>query len=107
LRKAYAIQSADANVFYRATACIFWEDFVTNDWDDGVLKGLNGKLVDGTPLADKSTWTWVTGDQHLSNFGARRNRHGKVVFSVNDFDEGKRDIQERLQAVGSILVLLS
>jgi uncharacterized protein (DUF2252 family) len=34
-----------------------------------------------------STWTWVTGDQHLSNFGAWRNRHGDVVFGVNDFDE--------------------
>jgi uncharacterized protein (DUF2252 family) len=87
LRVAYAIQAQDANTFYRATARIFWEDFVTNDWDDGVLKGLNGKLVDGTPLDDKSTWTWVTGDQHLSNFGASRNRHGKVVFRVNDFDE--------------------
>ena len=31
--------------------------------------------------------TWVTGDQHLSNFGAWRNRHGDLVFSVNDFDE--------------------
>lgn len=29
----------------------------------------------------------VTGDQHLSNFGAWRNRHKDVVFGVNDFDE--------------------
>jgi len=34
-----------------------------------------------------STWTWITGDQHLSNFGAWRNRAGEVVFSDNDFDE--------------------
>ena len=27
------------------------------------------------------------GDQHLSNFGAWRNRHGDIVFGVNDFDE--------------------
>ena len=29
----------------------------------------------------------MTGDQHLSNFGAWRNRHEDVVFGVNDFDE--------------------
>jgi len=43
---------------------------------------------DGTPMSPFSTWTWVTGDQHLSNFGAWRNRDREVVFSVNDFDEG-------------------
>jgi Uncharacterized protein conserved in bacteria (DUF2252) len=40
-----------------------------------------------TALTPKSTWTWVTGDQHLSNFGAWRSRHGDIVFGVNDFDE--------------------
>jgi uncharacterized protein (DUF2252 family) len=30
---------------------------------------------------------WVTGDQHLSNFGAWRNRHRQIVYGVNDFDE--------------------
>jgi len=45
------------------------------------------KYEDGSPLSLKSTWTWVTGDQHLSNFGAWRNRGGGVVFSDNDFDE--------------------
>ena len=29
----------------------------------------------------------MAGDQHLSNFGAWRNRHRDVVFGVNDFDE--------------------
>jgi uncharacterized protein (DUF2252 family) len=42
---------------------------------------------DGTPMSPMSTWTWVTGDQHLSNFGAWYNRGQEVVFSVNDFDE--------------------
>ena len=48
--------------------------------------GIKAKQMDGTDLQPRSTWTWVTGDQHLSNFGAWRNRGGEVVFSVNDFD---------------------
>ena len=90
LREEYAVQSVDSNVFYRATANIFWVDFVENGWGDLVQFeniGINPVHADGTPLQPKSTWTWITGDQHLSNFGAWRNRHRDVVFSVNDFDE--------------------
>ena len=89
LKTQYAIQSADSNVFYRATANIFWIDFVKNGWHDRIrfkTIGIQAKQFDGTPLQPRSTWTWVTGDQHLSNFGAWRNRGGEVVFSVNDFD---------------------
>ena len=88
LRETYNIQSVNFNIFYRATAHIFWKDF-TNEWGhlprlilDQEIQG-HGDI----PLSPKSTWTWVTGDQHLSNFGAWRNRNGDVVFSVNDFDE--------------------
>ena len=72
LRDTYAKQSVDMNVFYRATAQIFWDDFAKNKWDDGVLSTLHANLHDaeGHPLDDKSTWTWTPGDQHLSNFGA-------------------------------------
>jgi len=96
VRASYAKQSVDANTFYRATASIFWEDFVLHNWDDQIYKRIAATTttllsspdgIDDTPIQDKSTWTWVTGDQHLSNFGAWRNRHGNVVFSVNDFDE--------------------
>jgi uncharacterized protein (DUF2252 family) len=101
LRTRYQTQSVDANVFYRATASLFWKDFVNGHWDDGLLMlssvrredGIHvhvhaeAHLKGGVPLDHKSTWTWVTGDQHLSNFGAWRNRHGDVVFGVNDFDE--------------------
>ena len=89
LKTQYAIQSADSNVFYRATANIFWIDFVKNGWHDRIkfdTIGIKARQFDGTPLQPRSTWTWVTGDQHLSNFGAWRNRGGEVVFSVNDFD---------------------
>lgn len=86
----YNSQSNDENTFYRATAKIFWKDFVEHGWGNFDLEQLGGAvdaLADGSPLERKSTWTWITGDQHLSNFGAWRNRHGDVVFDVNDFDE--------------------
>jgi uncharacterized protein (DUF2252 family) len=95
LREKYTTQSVDANVFFRATALLFWKDFTGRwgseqgksiDLDDLVLLK-DAKYDDGTPMSLKSTWTWITGDQHLSNFGAWRNRGGDVVFSVNDFDE--------------------
>lgn len=86
----YAVQAADPNVFYRATAEIFWRDFKINSWGkriDFETIGVEAVNTDGTPLQPYSTWTWITGDQHLSNFGAWSNRHHDVVFSVNDFDE--------------------
>ena len=94
LKTQYAIQSADSNVFYRATANIFWIDFVKNGWHDRIkfsTLGIKARQFDGTPLQPRSTWTFVTGDQHLSNFGAWRNRGGEVVFSVNDFDVRKEE----------------
>lgn len=91
--ETYAKQSVNVNVFYRATASIFWTDFVDRNWDDAVYELLelyednDDDEYDFDKLIDKSTWTWVTGDQHLSNFGGWRNRHDNVVFGVNDFDE--------------------
>lgn len=119
LRLEYLAQAVNPNVFYRATATIFWSDFAHRDvnftghfllyfdpdQDDKVetaefyetkgvlvINGSNPELdniqkLDGVPMAAKSVWTWVTGDQHLSNFGAWRNRHSDIVFGVNDFDE--------------------
>ncbi|KAL7522792.1 hypothetical protein ACHAWX_007496 [Stephanocyclus meneghinianus] len=96
LRDKYIAQSVDPNVFFRATALLFWKDFGARHWGEEQGKSIDlGALVllgeakyeDGTPLSPMSTWTWITGDQHLSNFGAWRNRGGNVVFSVNDFDE--------------------
>lgn len=88
LGDTYRAQSVDYNVFYRATAHIFWKDF-SNEWGNlpRLLLDQQIELKGDIPLSPKSTWTWVTGDQHLSNFGAWRNRHGDVVFGVNDFDE--------------------
>ena len=89
LQDHYGIIAADTNAFYRGTAHIFWQDFVNGGWGNYRLKdlGILTTLSDGSPIERTSTWTWITGDQHLSNFGAWRNRHREVVFSVNDFDE--------------------
>ena len=96
LSDKYKAQSGDPNLFYRSTALIFWQDFAAGMWgkdqnksivlDDLVLLS-DATYEDGTPMSPYSTWTWVTGDQHLSNFGAWRNRAKEVVYSVNDFDE--------------------
>lgn len=32
--------------------------------------------------------TWIQGDLHMENFGAFQNEKGKIVYDVNDFDEG-------------------
>ena len=96
LREKYAAQSVNPNVFYRATALLFWKDFGAGHWGADQNKSISlpdlvllhdAKYEDGTPMSPMSTWTWITGDQHLSNFGAWRNRGKEVVFSVNDFDE--------------------
>jgi uncharacterized protein (DUF2252 family) len=89
LAEQYAAQSTDANTFYRATAHLFWQDFVREGWGlyDLRVLGIDTALKDGSPVERTSTWTWVTGDQHLSNFGAWHNRRKEVVFGVNDFDE--------------------
>ena len=89
LLKKYSTVSEDYNSFYRGTAHMFWEDFVRGGWGNFDLAslGIESTLADGSQLQRTSTWTWITGDQHLSNFGAWKNRHGDVVFGVNDFDE--------------------
>ena len=83
LKRKYAAQSADANVFYRATALLMWQDFARGLWGreqgksvdfDDLVSLENAIYEDGSAMSPKSTWTWITGDQHLSNFGAWRNR---------------------------------
>ncbi|GKY99163.1 hypothetical protein MPSEU_000871800 [Mayamaea pseudoterrestris] len=88
LVEEYNIQSQDYSVFYRATAQLFWLDFAGGKWSNFTLSsiGIQPKM-DGIPFSEKSLYTWITGDQHLSNFGAWKNRGGEVVFGVNDFDE--------------------
>ena len=94
---AFKAQAEDPNTFYRATARLFWRDFGSNSYENQTTHWTESDFqtywiqdlkVSGSNVSLKSLWTWTTGDQHLSNFGAWRNRHGDVVFGVNDFDEG-------------------
>jgi hypothetical protein len=88
LSQEYAVQSQDYNVFFRATAELFWLDFAGGKWANFSIADLGiDPNMDGVPFSETSLFTWITGDQHLSNFGAWRNRGGDIVFSVNDFDE--------------------
>lgn len=59
--------------FYRGSAYLFYLD-VTREW-----------FPYHTPF-DRPTW--IQGDLHFENFGAFRNEEGRIVYDVNDFDEG-------------------
>ena len=85
-RKQYSVQSQDPNMFYRGTAYLFWHDFARGGWGEFNLSTL-GPDATRTQTPRTAAWTWITGDQHLSNFGAWRNRNNDVVYGVNDFDE--------------------
>ena len=88
LRQQYIVQSQDFNVFYRATAQIFWLDFAGGTWANLSFLEPHAVLAnEHSTFNEKKLWTWVTGDQHLSNFGAWKNRNNETVFGVNDFDE--------------------
>lgn len=79
----YAVQAADPNVFYRATAEIFWRDFKINSWGkriDFETIGVEAVNTDGTPLQPYSTWTWITGDQV-------RRLHDMLTHFALDFNE--------------------
>ena len=89
LRKRYAAFITSAGSFYRGTAPLFWRDMVKRGWGAFNLTnlGILNKIHGNSDLQRTSLWTWITGDQHLNNFGAWQNRHGDVVFGMNDFDE--------------------
>lgn len=84
----YHKMAEDANVFYRGSDRIFWHDFAGNatssaSWGVYHLDnlGTDNASENGLQLQRTSTWTWITGDQHLSNFGAWMDRKGEVRFT--------------------------
>ncbi|CAB9519586.1 Uncharacterized protein conserved in bacteria (DUF2252) [Seminavis robusta] len=101
LEQRYVAQSEDPNVFYRATAHIFWQDFAAGDWGGDFTRTFllhndpdsddskeevdndpkNIQRQDGALLTKRDVWTWVTGTKDCGV------EHGDVVFGVNDFDE--------------------
>ncbi len=70
-KEKYSKMAASPFIFYRGTNHLFWRDFAGG----ARLRQFGG--------AD----TWLQGDLHAENFGAFTNDQGRVVYSVNDFDE--------------------
>ena len=65
--------------FFRGTACLFYHD-LTADIGFGARRG-------GPYLDDRTARVWIHGDLHAENFGTYMDANGRLVFSVNDFDE--------------------
>jgi len=60
-------------LFFRGSAYLFYFD-IGREW---------------LPYrGDSDRPTWIQGDLHFENFGAFRSETGRIVFDVNDFDEG-------------------
>ncbi|MUT64674.1 DUF2252 domain-containing protein [Paenibacillus sp. NEAU-GSW1] len=60
-------------LFFRGSAYLFYFD-VGREW---------------FPYhSDPERLTWIQGDLHFENFGSFRSEKGRIVFDVNDFDEG-------------------
>ena len=70
-KEKYGKMAASPFDFYRGTNHLFWRDFA----GDARLARFGGAN------------TWLQGDLHAENFGAFTNDKGRVVYSVNDFDE--------------------
>lgn len=66
--------AASAFNFYRGTDQIFFQDMAT--------------LPPSAYTTTQTGYTWLGGDTHIGNFGARQDSSGTAVFSVSDFDQG-------------------
>ncbi|MCZ8522161.1 MULTISPECIES: DUF2252 domain-containing protein [Paenibacillus] len=72
-RQKYAKMAGSPFSFYRGSAYLFYFD-VSREW---------------FPYhSDPERPTWIQGDLHFENFGAFRSENGRMVYDVNDFDEG-------------------
>ncbi len=73
-REAKYCKMADSAFgFFRGTSHLFWEDLAYHP-----------RIAD---FGNRNTITWITGDQHIENFGVFDDSRGEVVFSLNDFDD--------------------
>ena len=66
--------AASAFNFYRGTDHIFFADMAT--------------LPPSAYATAQTGYTWLGGDTHIGNFGARQDSAGNDVFGVDDFDQG-------------------
>ncbi|MFB0842881.1 DUF2252 domain-containing protein [Paenibacillus oleatilyticus] len=69
----YAKMAGSPFSFFRGTAYLFYFD-VSREWFP----------YHSSPERP----TWIQGDLHFENFGAFRSEEGRIVYDVNDFDEG-------------------
>lgn len=88
-KERYTVQVEDFTSYLRSSNHVFLQDFLGEEIGGKLLASVSedAMLPGSSPVSPKSTWTWISGDQHLENFGAYKNRHGDVVFGMNDFDE--------------------
>lgn len=70
-QQKYAKMAVSPFAFYRGTNHLYWQAFA----GEARLARFGGVS------------TWLQGDLHAENFGAFTNDEGRVVYSVNDFDE--------------------
>lgn len=66
--------AASAFAFYRGSACLFYHDLQKKQEQDAFLN-------------EQTAHVWIHGDLHAENFGTYMGSHGRLLFSVNDFDE--------------------
>lgn len=69
----YAKMAGSPFSFFRGSAYLFYFD-VSREWFP----------YHSSPERP----TWIQGDLHFENFGAFRSEEGRIVYDVNDFDEG-------------------
>jgi uncharacterized protein (DUF2252 family) len=69
----YSKMSSSAFSFFRGSAYLFYYDAVRQYFP----YHSSGERP-----------TWIQGDLHFENFGAFRSEDGRIVYDVNDFDEG-------------------
>lgn len=72
-QQKYAKMAGSPFSFFRGTAYLFYFD-VSREWFP----------YHSSPERP----TWIQGDLHFENFGAFRSEEGRIVYDVNDFDEG-------------------
>ncbi|MGX1253349.1 uncharacterized protein (DUF2252 family) [Streptomyces ambofaciens] len=79
-RVKFRKMAASAFAFYRGTAGLFYRD-LTEDPEFGDQPG-------GAYLDERTSRVWIHGDLHAENFGTYMDSTGRLIFNVNDFDEG-------------------
>ncbi|WP_430790814.1 DUF2252 domain-containing protein [Virgibacillus flavescens] len=72
-QKKYSKMLANPFQFYRGSAFLFYYD---------------ATLLPFAYHTPSEKPTWLQGDLHFENFGAFKNKEGKMVYNANDFDEG-------------------